>query len=351
VKTGIVAIGRNEGDRLRACLLSARRDCSLVVYVDSGSTDGSVELARSLGVRVVELDLSTRFTAARARNEGFHHLLEIDPSIQAVQFVDGDCEIVGGWIAAASVEMEANPRAAVVCGRRRERFPSQSIYNRLCDMEWNSPTGQVAACGGDALIRASAFLEVGGYNPEVIAGEEPEMCLRLRARGWTIHRIASEMTLHDAAMNRFWQWWKRNVRSGHAYAQGQAMHGSPPDNYRRQEVRSIEFWAVWPVLIAGILFILLVIVRPRWSWLGITPLFLYPILALKIARHRLRRGDRMGDALLYGVALVAGKFPQHKGLRIFRRALLSGQASAIIEYKAPISRSKQLAVQGGHDVS
>ena len=351
MNTGVVAIGRNEGDRLRACLMSARRDCSLVVYVDSGSTDGSVALARSLGVHVVELDLSTPFTAARARNEGFHHLLKIDPAIDAVQFVDGDCEIVDGWIAAASAQMAANPRAAVVCGRRRERSPGDSIYNRLCDLEWNTPIGQVAACGGDALIRTSAFLEVGGYNPAVIAGEEPEMCLRLRARGWTIHRIAAEMTLHDAAMTRFWQWWKRNVRSGHAYAQGQAMHGRPPDNYRRQEVRSIKFWAVWPLFIAGILTGSIAAGRPRWAWLGLAPLLLYPLLALKIARQRLRRGESKGDALLYGLAVVFGKFPQHQGLRTFRKALRSGRSSAIIEYKAPVSRSKQRAVHSGHDVS
>jgi glycosyltransferase involved in cell wall biosynthesis len=144
---GVVAIGRNEGERLRACLESARRDCAQVVYVDSGSGDGSVELAKGMGAVVVELDLSRPFTAARARNEGFDRLMAMDSTIECVQFVDGDCEIVAGWIAAAAQEMARNGRVGVVCGRRRERFAEKSIYNRLCDLEWNTPVGEAMACG------------------------------------------------------------------------------------------------------------------------------------------------------------------------------------------------------------
>jgi glycosyltransferase involved in cell wall biosynthesis len=41
----VVAIGRNEGDRLKACLRSVVDVAALVVYVDSGSTDDSVAFA------------------------------------------------------------------------------------------------------------------------------------------------------------------------------------------------------------------------------------------------------------------------------------------------------------------
>jgi glycosyltransferase involved in cell wall biosynthesis len=345
MNVGVVAIGRNEGERLRACLTSARRDCPSVVYVDSGSMDESVKLAKSLGVHVVELDLSKPFTAARARNEGFRRLLHIDSSIDAVQFVDGDCEIVAGWIAAASTELEANSKAGVICGQRRERFPHASIYNRLCDMEWNTPVGQAIACGGDALIRVAAFSEVQGYNAEVIAGEEPEMCVRLRERGWTIHRIDVEMTIHDAAMTKISQWWTRNVRSGHAYAQGNAIHAA----FRKREVRSIEFWAIWPVIAAVVLTVSIGILQSWWFWIGLLPLLMYPAFVGKIAVNRRARGEGFEDALLYAVAVVLGKFPQHLGIRTFRRGRRIGKASLIIEHKGPVSRSKQLVVPGGHD--
>jgi glycosyltransferase involved in cell wall biosynthesis len=331
--TGIVAIGRNEGERLRACLLSAKRDCAAVVYVDSGSTDGSVELAKSLGVAVVDLDLSIPFTAARARNEGFAKLKEIEPNLQAVQFIDGDCEIVAGWISKAIEQLNTNPDAAVICGRRRERYPSASLYNKLCDMEWDTPIGIAKSCGGDALIRAIAFEQVGGYNGAVIAGEEPEMCVRLRQAGWTIHRMDAEMTLHDAAMTRFGQWWKRNVRAGHAYAQGFALHGQPPERFRERELKSIKKWAVLPIFATCVVIGGIAAVSPRWFGLGFLVLLVYPLLAVKVAVGRVKRRNSIFEALLYGTSVVIGKFPQWLGVWRFATASKRGERIKIIEYK------------------
>jgi GT2 family glycosyltransferase len=330
--TGVVAIGRNEGERLRACLHSAIREDRPVVYVDSGSTDGSVALAKSLGVHVVELDLTRPFTAARARNEGLAKLKSVAP-IDAVQFVDGDCEIVGGWIEKASAFLDSEPKAAVGCGRRRERFAEASVYNKLADMEWNTPVGTVKSCGGDSLIRVSAFEQVGGYDPAVIAGEEPEMCVRLRAAGWTIHRIDAEMTLHDAAMTRFGQWWKRTIRGGYAYALGNAMHGGPPEYFRVREINRIQRWAIWPIMISAVAVVLLAVASPRWWWIGLAPLGLYPLNALRTARGRMRRGDRLLDALMYGAFVTLGRFPEFVGLRRFRADRKSGRRAEIIEYK------------------
>ncbi len=217
---GVVVIGRNEGQRLEHCLRSLLKGTDKVMYVDSGSTDGSLHLARSLGVEVLALDLGTPFTAARARNEGFFALQRRLPSMQLVQFVDGDCEVDSGWLPAAQAFLDDHPDVAVVCGRRRERFPQRSVYNLLCDLEWDTPIGEAKACGGDALMRVDAFAAVGGFRPELIAGEEPELCVRLRAKGWKVWRLDAEMTLHDAAMTRFSQWWRRSLRAGHAYAEG-----------------------------------------------------------------------------------------------------------------------------------
>ena len=241
-EVGVVVIGRNEGERLRRCLESVRRRGPGVVYVDSGSTDGSVALAAGLGATVVELDMRRPFTAARARNEGLRRLQAIAPDLAFVQFVDGDCEMVAGWLPLAERFLEAEPQVAAVCGRRRERFPERSVYNRLCDLEWNTPIGEARACGGDAMMRAEALRQVGGYRDDLIAGEEPELCVRLRAAGWKIWRLDAEMTLHDAAMTRFGQWWRRNVRAGYAYAEGVRLHGAPPERHWVREWRSAWFW-------------------------------------------------------------------------------------------------------------
>jgi GT2 family glycosyltransferase len=224
---GLVAIGRNEGQRLRQCLVSATNKVVRVVYVDSGSTDGSLELARSLGADTVELDLSTPFTAARARNEGFARLLELSPDIEFVQFVDGDCEVVDGWLDRAKSELTAKPNIAAVCGRRRERYPTATIYNQLCDIEWDTAIGDTKACGGDSMIRATAFQQVEGFNPTLIAGEEPEMCLRLRQKDWKILRLDAEMTMHDAQMTNFSQWWKRAQRLRRGFLDARQKARSP----------------------------------------------------------------------------------------------------------------------------
>jgi GT2 family glycosyltransferase len=332
---GVVAIGRNEGDRLRRCLSSVMGGAGcVVVYVDSNSTDGSVAMARQTGAEVVELDMSIPFSAARARNEGFERLMRVAPDVKLVQFVDGDCEVTAGWLDAARSALESRPELAVVCGRRRERHPDNSIYNRLADIEWNTPVGDVKSCGGDAMMRVEAFRQVGGYNPAVIAGEEPEMCVRLRQRGWKIARLDAEMTIHDADMTRFVQFWKRMVRGGHAYAEGAWMHGRPPERHRVKQVRGIVIWGI-AIPLAIVVLLALATVFWRCSFLALALLMVYPI---QIARIAMRDGKRRHlpprDAWAYAASVTIGKFALAIGAMKFWTGKLRGKRSALIEYKA-----------------
>jgi GT2 family glycosyltransferase len=325
-RIGLVAIGRNEGSRLRQCLLSVIGKVAHVVYVDSGSTDGSVELALELGIDVVELDLSIPFTAARARNAGFAHLLRAKAQLEFVQFVDGDCEVVEGWLDYAQREIEAHPNVAVVCGRRRERFPDSSIYNRLCDMEWDTPVGEANGCGGDSMMRVEAFQQVGGFNPTMIAGEEPELCLRLRQKGWKILRLDAEMTLHDAQITRLSQWWKRSFRAGHAYAEGAWLHGREPERHWVRESQRIWFWGLFlPLLTLGM----------TWPTHGLSLLLLlgYPVLAYRTFLNLRRRNICSQHAALYALSCVLDKFAQVGGAMQFLQRSLLGTKSVLIEYK------------------
>ncbi len=333
-KLGIVAIGRNEGDRLQQCLQSVVGRAAQVIYVDSGSTDGSVELARSLGVNVVELDLSIPFTAARARNAGLARLLEVAPDLNDVQFVDGDCEVVEGWLEQAQKVLNTQPDVVVVCGRRRERYPEASIYNRLCDLEWNTPIGEAKACGGDAMMRISALQAVGGYNPHLIAGEEPELCVRLRQNGGKILRIDAEMTLHDAQMTRFGQWWKRSVRAGYAYAEGAWLHGAPPECHWVKESRSIRLWG----LIIPALLLTTAIPTHGFSLLLLAG---YPLMAYRAYRFAHRSGQTRIEAWLFGLACALAKFPQAQGQARFYWGKLFRRPSRLIEYNTSTSKSNE----------
>ncbi|PSF34244.1 glycosyl transferase [Aphanothece hegewaldii CCALA 016] len=325
-KIGIVVIGRNEGERLRRCLLSVLDQATNIIYVDSGSTDGSVEMAKSLSACVVELDLSIPFTAARARNAGFEHLLQINPNVEYVQFVDGDCEMISGWLEAAQQELNNRPLAAIVCGRLRERFPEYSLYNRLCDMEWNTPVGEMKTCGGIVMMRVAALQQVGGFNPELIAGEEPELCVRLRYSGWTIWRIKEEMAYHDAQMLHFRQWWKRSIRSGHAYAQGAWLHGKPPEYHWVRENLSIGFW--------GLFFPLFVVILACFTqgW-GLILFGVYFLLIYRIYRRKRQESVNNQDAFFYALFCVLSKFPQVYGQFQFYLSRLGAKKSTLIEYR------------------
>jgi GT2 family glycosyltransferase len=321
---GVVIIGRNEGERLHRCIASVQPEAAWVVYVDSNSSDGSAAWARERGVEVVELDMSRPFTAARARNEGYRRLSTLAPDLRFVQFVDGDCEVEPRWLSAAQAFANAHPEVGVVCGRRRERFPLRSVYNRLCDSEWDTPVGPALACGGDALMRVSAVEEVGGFREDLIAGEEPELCVRLRAAGWKIWRVPDPMTLHDAAITRFGQWWTRSRRAGHAYAEGAWLHGSPPERHFVVETRRAVLWG--GVLPLASLSLALLFWQPAWLAL----LLLYPLQVLRLA---LRDGIADAHRRERAVFLVLARFPEVQGVLSFWLNRLRRRSAGLIEYK------------------
>jgi GT2 family glycosyltransferase len=331
---GVVAIGRNEGLRLRQCLTSLRHAGVTVVYVDSGSTDDSATTAQSLGAHVVTLDLSCPFTAARARNAGFEALVRLyGDRLRYIQFVDGDCEIEADWLATARAHLEGDSTAAIVCGRRRERYPHATIYNLLCDMEWNTAVGRTAACGGDSFMRRSAFDAVRGFDPSLIAGEEPDLCFRLRAAGWTVWRLNVPMTRHDADMTRFDQFWRRAIRGGWAYAEGAFRHGQSAERYNCRALRSVWLWGVvGPAII--ILGSAAAFAYPTLAAVPIMAALAYPAMMLRITVNRHRRfDDPWLHALLYGTFTMIGKLAQAIGVLRFHKQQWRGEAAHLIEYK------------------
>lgn len=339
---GVVAIGRNEGARLRGCLDSLHAVGAPLVYVDSGSTDDSVAFAEAFGARVARLDPALGFTAGKARNLGFATLMDGGAPPEFIQFIDGDCEIASGWIDAALARLRDDPGLAAVAGRRRERAPKASIFNRLCDMEWNTPIGPAEAVGGDAVYRTAAFRAADGFDPALIAGEEPELCLRLRRAGWRIERLDHDMALHDAAMTRWGQWRRRTMRGGWATEEGFSMHGGGPERYRRRERRSLWLWgAAVPAAVAAAAAAAAELVAagsafwPAAALVAAAGLAAYPAMALRVARNRrARSGDPWPHALLYGVLIMAGKPVEAVGAAKYRLARRRGGQARLIEYKS-----------------
>lgn len=300
---GAVVIGRNEGERLRACFSSLLGKVASIVYVDSGSTDGSIELALDSDIEVVHLDMSMPFNCARARNAGFKRLMQVAPSLPFVQFVDGDCELIPGWLDAASAFLSRQADVACACGRLHERYPERSIYNRVLDVAWRLPSGEIFACGGIAMMRTEVVQSLGGFRESLFAGEDNEISARMRAAGWSIWCLPLSMAWHDAEMLHFAQWWKRNTRTGYGYAQWWRDFGRTAGRDALLQAIRPSVWA------AGIPLLTFALVL----WLGAAGLLLLLVYPAQAARVALRAEGDAYTRLAHGFFLVLGKLPEFVG--------------------------------------
>jgi GT2 family glycosyltransferase len=305
-----------------------------IVYVDSGSSDGSATWARAKGFDVLELDVARPLSAARARNEGFDHIRSLNGDLQYVQFVDGDCEMHPEWIEHGLCAMSAHPGVGIVCGKVIERNPDTSVYNLLCSLEWQKQPGYISACGGIFMTRVEVFRSVGGFRNDVMAAEDDELCLRVRRAGWKILAVDEQMVLHDSAITRFSQWWTRARRAGMAYAQGAALHGSSPERHFVRECKSIWFWGL------GVPAATLTLTGPT-SGLSLFALLAYPALATKIYRAARKRGWSHNEAWIYAYFTVIGKYPALLGVMQFHyRTRWQKRAATLIEHKGPSNGSE-----------
>lgn len=308
---GIVVIGRNEGQRLLLSLQSMQSSRCPLIYVDSGSSDDSINIASQLTDIVHPLSPSKPFSAARARNEGFENLTSLFNTIRFVQFVDGDCILSNGWLDAAQAALIEDTRRAAVVGHLHESNPHLSVYNRLCALEWKSSPGDLTnfgALGGISMVRVDVFKSLNGFTENVIAGEDSEFGVRLSLAGYRVTKINHDMAIHDANMTSFGQWWRRSVRAGHAIGQRAEMNGKTIVKDCVQERKSTLFWGVFLPVLASILLI------PTHG-LSLIISFAYVFLGIKVYLYRRKQGESAGDAMIYAKFIVLGKFANGLGDR------------------------------------
>ncbi len=332
-KSGVIIIGRNEGERLRRCLNAVIDQARAVVYVDSGSSDGSVKYARSLGASVVALDLKSPFTAARARNAGVEQLATICTGLDYLQFVDGDCELCPNWLTIAAQTLEAYPEITAVAGRLNERFPEKSIFNRLGDLEWNQAGfGEVSALGGIFMIRKSAFDAVGGFDPSLPSGEEPELCARLLSKGAHLVRLDEPMAWHDLAMTSFGQWWVRHSRNG--YGGLNVTYRCGITHFERGLIRA-RFWVLLPLIAFASAWLASAYLSTAVGLsVGAALLALWPAQLLRLVVRATLKGQPLAIAAPHAFFTMIAFWPNVQGQLRYLKDRLLGKTVRLIEYKS-----------------
>ncbi len=321
-EVAVIAIGRNEGARLIACLDSLAGKFDRIVYVDSGSTDGSVEAAKARGADVVKLDMSLPFSAARARNAGVARLAERGlPDL--VQFIDGDCLLAPSWIAKATETLAEHPEIGIMTGWRAEVSPDASIYAQMAEHEWHRPAGDIETCGGDMLVRQEVLEATGGFRDDVIAAEDDEFCIRARQNGWRIHRLPVPITFHNLGMTSFAQWWKRAERAGHGYAQVGHLHQG---YFQAQRWRVYFYGFALPVIFIAALVV-------DVPFVAAVVACIYAVSWLRTARGLSNDALDVGTAAQYALFLSISKFPAIVGLARYHWRRLTGKNVQLIEYK------------------
>ncbi len=330
IDISVVVIGRNEGARLTRCLESVRQAHWQglrweLLYVDSHSSDGSPDAARRLGARVLSL-VDQPPCAAAGRNIGWRA-----GRGEMVLFLDGDTLLDPHFVARALAVLSAEPRRVAVWGHRRESHPAQSIYTRVLDLDWVFAPGRVDYFGGDALVRRQALADVGGFDDTLVAGEEPELCRRLRAAGWQIEHIDAPMTQHDLAITTARAWWKRAERAGLAYAQVAARYADTPDPLWQAEARRNRRHA--GAMLAG----LGLLGAAAWWWPAVAAALVLAALGLwarSARRCRWKCPDQPALAWAYAAHSQLQQLPILVGQWRWWRLQRARRAPELIEYKA-----------------
>jgi GT2 family glycosyltransferase len=267
----------------------------------------------------------TRPSAALGRNAGWRAA-----RAPWVLFLDGDTILAPDFVAAA-LPHRVEARRAIVWGHRREIAPQASLFNRVLDLDWIYAPGPTEFCGGDALVRRAALEDVGGFDATLIAGEEPELCRRLRGRGWTILHLDVPMTGHDLAMTHWRQYWRRAFRAGHAYAEVAARFRASGDPFWQDVVRHNRLHGT---LVAGLPLAALAAALALRAWWPLAAAAL--LLAALSLRTAWRVGWKSRDPLtrvLYGIHSHLQQVPILLGQLAWSRDQRRGRRRALIEYK------------------
>jgi glycosyltransferase involved in cell wall biosynthesis len=274
----VIIIGRNEADHIERCLQSVLKGTQRIpdteiIYVDSASTDRTLEIVRQYpAVRVLQLREEWPLSASAGRYIGYLHA-----GGTFLFFIDGDSVLYRRWLSSGIEYLAGHPDTGAVAGSVHEVFETENGRPvRLLRHRYGlqqSPF-HVKTMGGIALYRKSVLHRVGPFNPFITADEEPELGLRMRRDGYTLTRLPEIMALTYGPERETFHELFRRYRSG-LYSFGIALR------YCRQNACALQYIrerldhlvSYGAVLIVGLL-ILIVLIFRGWLLTGVLLLIL-----------------------------------------------------------------------------
>jgi glycosyltransferase involved in cell wall biosynthesis len=259
----VVVITRNEARHIGACLravLDAVQSIegTRVLVIDSDSDDDTTAIAASYPAEVYRYRSPIR-TAAAGRRVGTDLT-----QAEFLLFVDGDSRLEFPWLSIALAHMDADPKLALVSGRRRDVFEGEDETSGSDD----------AGFGGTALYRFAALREVGGFHPYLAGEEEGEILGRLRAAGYRALLTPELMITHYTVRKDSWGGMRRRVTGGMVFGSGQVLRVALRNGLFAYHARRLNrtlialVYLLVGVLVAGAI----ALGAPSWlelGWLGL----------------------------------------------------------------------------------
>lgn len=274
----IIIIGRNEALTLEKTILSSikalknlKEKKSLdgkITYVDSHSTDNSIEIAKKHYIDIITTN-PCFFTPAHARNTGIYQT-----KAPYIMFLDGDMELYDNWLIDGISFLEDKKNVAGVGGIRDDRYKEDSgqwkELNNFYNVNQSSSIIKNKVGGAFLYKRPPPLLEVGGFEPENIE-EEFFLYLCLVEKNYTLYRINKPMMIHwDIKSSNYVNALKRYKSYGFGLFNGVFLRYATSNLFLLKKVCS--FYS--ETIIYGVLILLLSIYLALFKLALFTPLYI-----------------------------------------------------------------------------
>jgi glycosyltransferase involved in cell wall biosynthesis len=212
-----IIVARNEEKNIERCILSVIRALCVypeteVLLVDSCSNDETINVASKLSTRIIRLRSDWPQSPSAGRFLGV-----LNTSGRFILFIDGDMELIPGWLECAVDFLEKDDSAAAVVGRLYDRFQNKdgSSSSPSIGVEFKKMIGTQTThfVPGSALFKRDILLKAGNFDPFLMAEEEADISDRIERLGFKLYFFDKDAVYHYCIFRDSLDEIKRRLRS------------------------------------------------------------------------------------------------------------------------------------------